>query len=70
MKKKLAFALIVVLLLSFSTIFADDLADVKQAGVLRFGHHLEYVPFIFEGSDGKTTGIDTALMEEIGFKRR
>ena len=65
MKKKLVFVLIVVLLLSFSTIFADDLADVKQAGVLRFGHHLEYVPFIFEGSDGKTTGIDTALMEEI-----
>ena len=65
MKKLLVFTLIVVLLLSFSAVFADDLADVKQAGVLRFGHHLEYVPFIFEGSDGKTTGIDTALMEEI-----
>ena len=65
MKKKLVFILIVVLLLSFSAVFADDLADVKQAGVLRFGHHLEYVPFIFEGSDGKTTGIDAALMEEI-----
>lgn len=65
MKKKLVFILIVVLLLSFSAVFADDLADVKQAGVLRFGHHLEYVPFIFEGSDGKTTGIDVALMEEI-----
>ena len=59
------FVLVFVMLAVFSAVHADDLSDVKQAGVLQFGHHLEYVPFIFEDSSGNTNGIDIALMEEV-----
>ena len=65
MKKHFAVMLILAFLLSFSAVFADDLADVKQAGVLRFGHHVDYVPFVYDDSTGTTTGIDIALMDEV-----
>ncbi len=65
MKKFLLFTITIVMLLTVSAVIADDLADVKQAGVLRFGTPLEYIPFVFEDENGKTTGMDIALMEEI-----
>ena len=65
MKKFLLISITIVMLLMVSAVFADDLADVKQAGVLRFGTPLEYIPFVFEDENGNTTGMDVALMEEI-----
>lgn len=65
MKKKIFAILFFVMLITCTAVFADDLEDVKQAGVLRFGHHMEYIPFVFEDSNGDTSGIDIALMEEI-----
>ena len=65
MKKLFPLFIIVVLMLMVSSVFADDLSDVKQAGVLRFGAPLEFVPFVFEDDSGNSTGIDIALMEEV-----
>ena len=55
-----------VLLLSVLAVFADDLDDVNRSGELRFGVPAEYIPFVFDDEDGNPTGIDVALMEEIG----
>ena len=63
--KKSIILLFVFLLLTVSSVFADDLEDVTKAGVLRFGHHDEYAPFVFEDNEGRTAGIDISLMEEV-----
>ena len=65
MKKIFLFLSVVMLLTAFAAVSADDLADVKQAGVLRFGAPLEYIPFVFEDEDGNPSGMDIALMEEV-----
>ena len=65
MKKTFLLSIMLVLMLTVSAVFADDLSDVKQAGVLRFGAPLEYIPFVFEDDSGKTDGMDIALMQEI-----
>ncbi|WP_462379372.1 transporter substrate-binding domain-containing protein [Pseudomonas sp. Marseille-QA0892] len=54
-------------LLSVSSfaVHADQLADVKKAGVLVVGTELQFAPFDFlEG--GKQTGLNKDLFEEIG----
>ena len=51
--------------MSVSSVFADDLADVKQTGVIRLGVPPEYIPFVFFDGAGNNTGIDIALVEEI-----
>ena len=43
MKKTFLLSIMLVLMLTVSAVFADDLSDVKQAGVLRFGAPLEYM---------------------------
>ena len=55
MKKILTFLFVVVMLLSFAAVHADDLSDVLLNGVL-----------IFYDENGNMTGIDVALIEEIG----
>ena len=65
MKKNLSFVLVMILLLAVSAVCADDLSDVRQNGVLRFGAPLEYIPFVFEDETGSASGMDVALMEEI-----
>ncbi len=65
MKKNILFVLIICLLLSISAVFADDFTDVMQAGVLRFGHHMDYAPFVYTDQNGSMTGIDVAMMEEV-----
>ncbi len=61
---------LIILMLLFAALAsaaqADDLADVMQNGVLRMGSAPEYVPFIFYDDDGNMTGIDIALIEEVG----
>lgn len=65
MKKIFLLLSVVLLLTAFAVVSADDLADVKQAGVLRFGAPLEYIPFVFEDENGSPSGMDVALMEEV-----
>ena len=65
MKKFLFLIIMAVMMLTVTAAFADDLADVRQSGVLKFGTALDYVPFIFEDSNGNITGMDVALMEEV-----
>ena len=65
MKKYLSFVLVMIMLLAVSAVYADDLSDVRQAGVLRFGAPMEYIPFVFEDSSGSSSGMDVALMEEV-----
>ena len=65
MKKYLLFVLAAVMLLAVSAVCADDMSDIKQAGVLRFGAPLEYIPFVFEDENGNASGMDVALMEEV-----
>lgn len=65
MKKCFLILIMFVFLMSISMVYADDLSEITQSGVLRFGHHLDYAPFVYEDSNGVTTGIDIALMEEV-----
>lgn len=65
MKKNLLWIILIVLLLAVSAVSADDLTEVKEAGVLRFGAPLEYIPFVFEDEAGLSSGMDAALMEEV-----
>ena len=66
MKKLILLIAAAVLLLAFGAVRADDLENVKQAGELVFGVSPDYIPFVFYDESGKLTGIDVALMEEIG----
>lgn len=65
--KKIFFSVVVLILLFQAAIVsADDLADVRTAGVLRMGTSPDYIPFVFYDDTGMLTGIDAALMEEVG----
>ena len=64
--KKIIFLLIAVMLLASAAVQADDLENVKNAGELVFGVSPDYIPFVFYDASGRLTGIDVALMEEIG----
>ena len=66
MKKDFIFILLLICLILTISVQADDLADVKQNGVLRLGSAPEYAPFVFYDENGDMTGIDIALIEEIG----
>lgn len=66
MKKSFIFTVIFMMMLMIvSAVCADDLSDVKQAGVLRFGAPLEYIPFVFQDENDNSNGMDIALMQEI-----
>lgn len=65
MKKVLIFLLLLIAVLP-SAVLADDLSDVMQNGVLRLGSAPEYIPFVFYDEDGNMSGIDIALIEEVG----
>ena len=68
MTKKLNILLIVLaVLLTITSLSsaADQWADVKSAGVLRFGVAPDYYPFVYtEGTD--LDGLDIALVKEMG----
>ena len=66
MKKTIVFLLVLFLVLSAAAVQADDLSDVMRNGVLRMGSSPEYVPFVFYDEAGNMTGLDIALVEEIG----
>ena len=65
MKKVLIFLLLLIATLAPAA-QADDLADVMKNGDLRMGSAPEYVPFVFYDDNGDMTGIDIALIEEVG----
>ena len=58
--------LLLVLMAITAAVQADDLSDVMQNGVLRMGSAPEYAPFVFYGENDAMTGIDIALVEEVG----
>ena len=62
--KKIVFLLLLVLVLTCSA-HADDLADIRDSGVLRFGVSPDCFPFVFYDKNDDLTGIDIRLMEEI-----
>ncbi len=62
--RKIILGLLLILLLTCS-VNADDLADVRDAGVLRFGVSPDCFPFAFYNKNDDLTGIDIRLMEEI-----
>ena len=68
MTKKVNILLIVLVALLTATRLssaADQWADVKSAGVLRFGVAPDYYPFVYtEGTD--LDGLDIALVKEMG----
>ena len=68
MTKKVNILLIVLVALLTATSLssaADQWADVKSAGVLRFGVAPDYYPFVYtEGTD--LDGLDIALVKEMG----
>jgi cystine transport system substrate-binding protein len=55
-----------------SAFAADDLAQVKSAGVLKIGTEGTYAPFTFHDASGKLTGFDveigTAIAQRLGVK--
>ena len=52
------------LLLIVSSVYAGDLENVMNEGVLRFGVLSERSPFVFYDENDELTGIDIKLMEE------
>lgn len=66
MKKFLMTFLVLISLLTFISVSADDLTDVQKSGVLRLGVPPEYIPFVFFDDAGNNSGLDVALVEEIG----
>ena len=66
MKKFIFFLFVLLVFLTAAAVQADDLADVMQNGVLRMGSSPEYIPFVFYDDDGNMTGLDIALIEEVG----
>ena len=64
MMRKTVIALLLFLLLVSSAV-AGDLADVQEAGTLRFGAFPGTRPFIYYDNNDDLTGIDIKLMEEI-----
>lgn len=66
MKKSIYVIFILFVLLTAAAVQADDLSDVLANGVLRMGTAPEYVPFVFYDKSDKMTGIDVALIEEVG----
>ncbi len=66
MKKHLMIFLVLLIALTFVAANADDLSDVQKTGVMRLGIPPEYIPFVFYDEAGNTTGIDVALVQEIG----
>ena len=66
MKKILMILLALWTALTVTAVNADDLADVKQSGVLKMGVPPDYIPFVFIDESGNNTGLDVALVQEIG----
>ncbi len=65
MKRIFALFLAVLVCFSFAAANADDLSDVKQAGVIRLGVAPEYIPFVLYDNSGNLSGIDVALIDEV-----
>ncbi|TDR73314.1 amino acid ABC transporter substrate-binding protein [Paludibacterium purpuratum] len=58
--------------LAASAALADDLAQIKSAGVIKFGTEGTYAPFTFHDASGQLVGFDVelgqALAKRIGVK--
>ena len=66
MKKITVLLLVLFIFAAFTEVHGDALSDVTQKGVLRVGSSPEYIPFVFYDENGTMTGLDIALIEEVG----
>ena len=64
MFKKTLMSLVAVSMLA-GTVFADKLADVKEAGVLKAGVKYDFKPFGFVNDKNKVVGFDIDLLKYI-----
>ena len=62
--KRIILAVFLVLLLTLPA-NADDLSEIKNSGILRFGVSPDNFPFAFFDNNDDLTGIDIKLMEKI-----
>ncbi|MBV8047811.1 MAG: amino acid ABC transporter substrate-binding protein [Paludibacterium sp.] len=51
--------------LAAASAFADDLAQIKSAGVIKFGTEGTYAPFTFHDASGTLVGFDVELGQAI-----
>ena len=68
MTKKLNFLLVVLMMICLVTgvcAAQDQLADIKNAGVLKFGVSSDYYPFVYM-EDLTLDGLDIAMVKELG----
>jgi polar amino acid transport system substrate-binding protein len=65
MFKKTMMSLVAVAMLCGTTAFADKLADVKEAGVLKAGVKYDFKPFGYVNEQNKVVGFDIDLLEYI-----
>ncbi|MEI7366787.1 amino acid ABC transporter substrate-binding protein [Pectobacterium colocasium] len=71
--KKIRFALLTSALLATSVFaHADDLSDIKSAGVLKIGTEGTYAPYTYHDKSGQLVGFDVdigrAVAEKLGVK--
>ena len=59
------FIVYIIALIFVSNIFADRLADIKKAGVLKAGVKIDFEPFGFKSRKGEIIGFDIDIMKEI-----
>lgn len=64
MLKKVLLAAVAVSMLA-GTVFADKLADVKKAGVMKAGVKYDFKPFGYVNEKGKVVGFDIDLLKYI-----
>ena len=68
MKKILAFALALAMILTCSLALADRLDDIKAAGKLVIGVEGTYPPFTYHDDNGELTGLDIELGKALADK--
>ncbi|POZ63392.1 amino acid ABC transporter substrate-binding protein [Chromobacterium alticapitis] len=65
---KLNASLILGLALASAAAHADDLADIRKAGVLKIGTEGTYAPFTYHNASGELTGFDVEIGQAIAKK--
>jgi L-cystine transport system substrate-binding protein len=65
MKKSIGMVLVLIAFAASVNVFADDLAKIKAAGVMRIGTEGTYSPFAYHDATGKIVGFDVEIGQEV-----
>jgi len=68
MLKKLKTILVIYIFVSFNSLYADKLVDIKKQGVLKAGVKYDFKPFGFINKSGSIVGFDVDIIRYIGKK--